>query len=209
MAAVVWTYRKFIWSNALADLRHRFSGSVAGYLWNVFVPLAQLTVFAVIFGTLFSNGPQGGPNIRFPFIIFLCSGLLAWNAFADTLTRAAASLVSNAGYLKKLPLPEQIFVAQEACGGLLTACISIALFLLFSIFFSHYGPLWTWLQAVPLLVLFVGFAYGLGLTLACLNVFFRDVQPFLNVVVLLWMWLTAVVYSDLVFDNASDWRYFQ
>jgi len=186
-------------------LRHRFSGSVAGYLWNVFVPLAQLIVYAVIFGTLLHNGVQEGPRIRFPFIVFLCSGLLAWNAFAETLTRSAASLVGNAGYLKKLPLPEQIFVAQEACSGLLTACISISLFLLFSIFFSHYGPLWAWLQAVPLLLLFVGFSYGLGLMLACFNVFFRDVQPFLNVVVLLWMWLTPVVYSELMFASPSHW----
>ncbi len=42
---------------------------------------------------------------------------------------------------------------------------------------------------------------GLGLILACLNVFFRDVQPFMNVVVLLWMWLTPVVYLEKIFHN--------
>ncbi|HEX4794515.1 MAG TPA: ABC transporter permease [Humisphaera sp.] len=204
MAVVVWKYRRFIWANALADLRHRFSGSVAGYLWNVFVPLAQLLVFAVIFSALLGNKTSEGPQVRFSFVIYLCSGLLAWNAFADTLLRASASLVGNAGYLKKLPLPEQIFVAEEACGGFLTAAISISLFALFSIFASHWGPFWQWLQAIPLLVLFLGFAYGLGLVLACLNVFFRDVQPFMNVVVLLWMWLTPVVYSESAFTDPKN-----
>jgi ABC-type polysaccharide/polyol phosphate export permease len=204
MAVVVWKYRRFIWANALADLRHRFSGSVAGYLWNVFVPLAQLLVYAVIFGALMGNKMDDGPHVRFNFIIYLCSGLLAWNAFAETVLRSSAALVSNAGYLKKLPLPEQIFVAEEACGGFLTAVISISLFVLFSIFASHWGPFWPWLQAIPLLILFLGFAYGLGLILGCLNVFFRDVQPFMNVVVLLWMWLTPVVYKESQFADPAS-----
>src|SRR4051794_6383245 len=55
MTPTLWKYRKFIWVNAVADLRHRFSGSVAGYLWNVLVPLAQIAVFAVIFSGLMGN----------------------------------------------------------------------------------------------------------------------------------------------------------
>jgi ABC-type polysaccharide/polyol phosphate export permease len=201
MTFVLWKYRRFILANALAELRHRFSGSVAGYLWNVFVPLAQLTVFALIFSILLGNQINEGPKGKYSFILFLCSGLLAWNAFADTLVRASAALVDSAGYLKKLPLPEQIFVAQEATSGLLTAAISISLFIIFSAAVARIGPFWQWLQAIPLLLLFIGFAYGLGLVLACLNVFFRDVKPFMNVVVLLWMWLTPVVYVEKIFHN--------
>ena len=66
---------------------------------------------------------------------------------------------------------------------------------------ARYGPFWQWLQAIPLLMLFVALAYGLGLILSCLNVFFRDVQPFMNVLVLLWMWLTPVVYVEKIFHD--------
>ncbi|HSV16428.1 MAG TPA: ABC transporter permease [Tepidisphaeraceae bacterium] len=199
---VLWKYRRFILANAFSDLRHRFSGSVGGYLWNVFIPLAQLLIFALIFSVLQGAHMTQGPQNRFSFILFLCSGLLAWNAFAETLVRACAALVGNAGYLKKLPLPEQIFVAQEATSGFFTAAISIALFILFSILIAGYGPFWTWLQALPLLLLFICFAYGLGLMLSCFNVFFRDVQPFMNVVVLLWFWLTPVVYFEDTFAKS-------
>ena len=203
MSVTLWTYRRFILTSALADLKHRFSGSVAGYLWNVFVPLAQLTVFALIFSVLMGNQIDEGPKGRFSFIIFLCSGLLAWNAFAETLVRSSAALVSNAGYLKKLPIPEQIFVAQEATGGFVTALISISLFAIFSMTVAGYGPKWEWIQAIPLLFLFVALAYGLGLMMACFNVFFRDVNPFMNVLVLLWMWLTPVVYVEKIFHDPS------
>ena len=57
-----------------------------------------------------------------------------------------------------------------------------------------------------MLVLFMAFAYGLGLILACVNVFFRDIQPLIGVVILLWMWLTPVVYTENVFhDNHQEW----
>src|SRR2546423_1351372 len=99
MTSVLWQYRKFILVNAVADLRHRFSGSVGGYLWNVLVPLAQIAVFAIIFSGLMGSRMPETPAARgrFTFVIFLCSGLLAWNAFAETLIRASGSLVMNAG----------------------------------------------------------------------------------------------------------------
>lgn len=203
MTHTLWKYRKFIWSNALAELRHRFAGSIAGWLWNIFAPLAQLVVFAVIFSALmgYENPEPFGPKGKYSFIIFLCSGLLAWNAFADALVRSTAGLIGNASYLKKLPLPEQIFIAQEATGGFVTSIISIVLFLLFSIFIAGYGPFWQWIQVVAVLFLFMWFAYGLGLILACMNVFFRDILPLMNVVMLLWMWLTPIVYPATKFGD--------
>jgi lipopolysaccharide transport system permease protein len=205
MTLTLWTYRRFIWVNAVADLRHRFSGSIGGYLWNVLVPLAQIAVFAVIFSVLMSSQSPETPAARgkFTFVIYLCSGLLAWNAFAETLVRASGSLVGNAGYLKKLPLPEQIFVAKESATGFLQTLLSLTVFLLFAMTLARSGWHWQWLQAVPLLALFIGFAYGLGLVLACLNVFFRDIQPFMTVVTLLWMWLTPVVYQETIFANTD------
>lgn len=204
----IWRYRGFIVRSALAELRHRFSGSVAGYLWNVFVPLAQLIVFAIIFSVLMGNRmPADSPVTgRFSFIVFLCSGLLPWNAFAETLARSAGAMVSAAGFIKKLPIPEQIFVATENVGGIITGLIALAIFAVFSIFVADYGPYLQWLQALGMLVLFMWFGYGLGLILACLNAFFRDIQPFMNVILLLWMWLTPIVYLDTFFQNSQhDW----
>lgn len=203
MTLTLWQYRRFIFVNALADLRHRFSGSVVGYLWNVFVPLAQIAVFAVIFSVLmgYRMPPSQNSYGRFAFIVFLCSGLLPWNAFSETLTRNTACLVANAGFLRKLPLPESIFVAKESMTGLLQTLLTMGLFLIFIILFTGTGGRWQWVQAIPMLVLFIAFAYGLGLTLGCLNVFFRDIQPLMNVVVLLWFWLTPITYAENIFDS--------
>lgn len=210
MVVRLWKYRGLILRNSLNDLRHRFRGSVGGYLWNVFIPLAQIVVFSVIFGVLMDYSMRGqrvsGMPDGYSFVIFLCSGLLAWNGFAETLSRGVASLVANAGYLKKLPLPEQVFVAQDACTGFFSATIAISLFLLFSVGIAGYGPYLEWLQVIPALMLLMLFAYGLALMLSCINVFVRDLQPLIGIVLLLWFWLTPVVYMEDQFRNSRhEW----
>ena len=208
MLVSLWDYRRHILRNALNDLRHRYRGSLAGGLWNVFIPLAQIIVFSTIFSVLmeFRMPEMPGISSRFQFVVFLCSGLLAWNAFADTLMRGVASLVGNAGYLKKLPVPEQIFVAQDACSGLYSALIAYAVFLVFCVAVAGVRISWYWAQVIPLLILFIGFAFGLGLFLSCINVFFRDVQPLMNVMLLLWFWVTPIVYSETIFEGRShEW----
>jgi ABC-type polysaccharide/polyol phosphate export permease len=210
MVIGLWKYRRLVLYNSVGDLRNRYRGSVAGYLWNVFVPLAQIIVFSTIFAALMG---WDLPNLRklpikggLSYVVFLCSGLLPWNTFADTLMRGVSSLVGNAGYLKKLPLPEQLFVAQDACSGFLSGLLSVAIFLVFSIVIAGYGPYWEWVQILPGMILLTGFAFGLGLVLSCVNVFFRDVHPLTQVVVLLWFWLTPVVYMEESFQRpGKEW----
>ncbi len=207
MVVSLWKYRRLIVYNSVGDLRNRYRGSVAGYLWNIFVPLAQIIVFATIFSALMGYRVPDIPDLKhLNFVIFLCSGLLPWNTFADTLMRGVSSLVGNAGYLKKLPLPEQLFVAQDACTGFLSGLLTVAIFLLFTIVVAGYGPYWAWVQVLPGLLLLSAFAFGLGLVLSCVNVFFRDVHPFTQVMVLLWFWLTPIVYNEDIFQKAGkDW----
>lgn len=206
MVINLWRYRRLILRNAVNDLRTRYSGSVAGYLWNIFIPLAQIVVFSLVFSALMDwRAELYGMRGRFSFVVFLCSGLLPWNAFGETVMRGVSSLVGNAGYLKSLRIPEQIFVAQDACSGFLSALVALGLFLLFAALVAHHGPCWGWLQFIPAMLLFSGLAFGLGLLLSCFNVFFRDVQPFMNVVLLLWFWLTPIVYSETLFAGKQAW----
>lgn len=203
MVINLWRFRGLIVRNALHELRTRYAGSVGGYLWNVLVPLAQIIVFSTVFSVLMRQRLEErqipGLASHLAFVVYLCSGLLPWNAFADTLARGVGSLVGHAGYLKKLPVPEQVFVTTDAAAGFFSALVAMGLFGVVAVLLG-YGPYAEWLQALPALALFIAFALGLGLLLSCVNVFFRDVQPLMNVVLLLWFWLTPVVYLESIFD---------
>ncbi|MFO0838840.1 MAG: ABC transporter permease [Phycisphaerae bacterium] len=207
MLTSLWKYRRLILHNSLNDLRNRYRGSVGGVLWNILLPLMQITIFSLIFpvvmGYKLAQVRDMAPGIT--FVVFLCSGLLAWNSFAESLLRAVSSLVGNAGYLKKLPIPEHIFVAQDAVTGFLSACLTLTVFLVFCIVVARDGPHLAWVQVVPALVLLICFAYGFGLLLSCVNVFFRDVQPLMGVVMTLWFWLTPVVYFEDLFASTHAW----
>ncbi|MCG3128540.1 MAG: Teichoic acid translocation permease protein TagG [Phycisphaerae bacterium] len=206
MIATLWRHRGFIWRNALSELRHRYAGSALGILWNVITPLIQIVIFSVIFSVLMQNKlPQGMIDNRFSFTIYLCAGLLPWTAFAEALSRGTGSIVAHSGYLKKLRVPEHVFIAQDVTTYFLSGLISLALFVAFCFVAGHW-PAVSWLQLLLAHALFVLFAFGISMALSALNVFFRDTSQALSIVLLLWMWMTPVVYTPNLLDHIRPIR---
>jgi len=191
---VYWVYRSFIWHAALHDLRHRYTGSAIGIFWNVLIPLAQILIYTAVFSAIMPVRLPG-VMVSHPFTIYLCSGLLPWLGFSECVTRGTSCFLENANYLKKLSIPEQVFVAQNAVVATLSLFISMAL--LFGLTMILGARItWTWLSVLPVVLLFQSLGFGLGLTLGSLNVFFRDVGQVLGVTLQMWMWLTPIVYIE-------------
>ncbi len=189
---VFWTYRLFIWRSAMSDLRYRYAGSAIGVFWNVLIPLAQILIYTLVFSQIMAVRLPG-PGSTTAFAIYLCSGLLPWLGFSECVSRGTQAFLENATYLKKLPIPEQIFVAQNAVGATLNLCISMSLLFVLTIVLK--GEItWAWLVVPTVLLLFQSFGFGLGLMLGSLNVFFRDIGQGLAIVLQMWMFLTPIVY---------------
>ena len=189
---VFWTYRLFIWRSAISDLRYRYAGSAMGLFWNVLIPLLQILILTIVFSKIMAIRLPGTGSTK-AFAIYLCSGLLPWLGFSECVTRGTQSFLENATYLKKLPIPEQIFVAQGAVGSPLSLGISMSL-LFFLPIILEVEITWTWLIVPTVILLFQFFGFGLGLMLGSLNVFFRDIGQGLGIVLQMWMWLTPIVY---------------
>jgi lipopolysaccharide transport system permease protein len=208
MIDTLWSHRGFIWRNALNDLRYRYAGSALGLLWNVITPLFQIMVYSTIFSGLMHSKltiAAGGADSalaqnNFNFTIYLCAGLLPWTAFAEGLSRGTNSLIANSGYLKKLRVPESVFIAQDVSTYLLSGAISMTLFIIFCVV-VNYVPQPSWIQLIPAFLLFMGFAFGLSMLLASLNVFFRDIAQALSLILLLWMWMTPIVYPVQILEH--------
>lgn len=189
---VFWIYRLFIWRSAISDLRYRYAGSAMGVFWNVLIPLLQILILTVVFSRIMEIRLPGAGSAT-AFAIYLCSGLLPWIGFSECITRGTQSLVENTNYLKKLPIPEEVFVANSTVGGTLSVGISMVLLFVFAIVLK--APItWTWLAAPLVILLLQAFGFGLGLMLGSLNVFFRDIGQGLGIVLQMWMWLTPIVY---------------
>lgn len=192
MVVNLWRYKRFIFNNAVNDLRHRYAGSAMGIFWNVLNPLAQILVYTIVFSHIMAVRLPGGASTA-DFAIYICTGLLPWIAFSECISRGANSFIENANYLKKLPIPEQIFVAKGAVSATLSLFISMSLLLVVNLLIGS-GAKWSWTVVLFILLLFQCFGFGIGLLLSSLNVFFRDIGQMVGIFIQMWMWLTPIVY---------------
>lgn len=198
----LWQHRRYILETALIDLRTRYAGSGLGVFWNVLTPLAMLGLYTFIFTRVLTPGTARSPaNGGGLFILYLGSGFLPWGAFTDCVTRGTNSLVANALYLKKMPIPEQVFVAQTAVSATLGMFIVEGLLVGLALLLGQPPqPAWLLLPVVGILWQVLGF--GLALLLGTLNVFFRDIAQVLGVLFQIWMWSLPVIYLEEILPAA-------
>ncbi len=163
-----------------------------GIAWNVIHPLALIAIYSIVFSTIMTSRLPGHSG-KLSYTIYLCSGFFPWLAFSDCVTRGCNSFLQNANYLKKLPIPEQVFVAQNAVTSSVSLLINFALLLLMAIA-TGVHPTWHWLLLPIPLLLFQTAGFGIGLLLGTLNVFFRDVGEWTTISLQLAMWTLPIVY---------------
>lgn len=195
--------RELLVDFAWRDLRARYKGSALGFLWHFVMPVSQLVVFWILFGVLFGVRPRTATG-EHPYAIFLFVGLLPWTFFASALQSGAASIVGNAAIVKKVALPVQLLPASAVLSALVNFLLSLAVL---AVVLAAFGPRHPeGLVFLPALVL-VQLVMGLGLAylLAALNVFFRDVQHILTVLLLAWYFLTPVLFPvSIVADRPRE-----
>lgn len=185
-------YRGFIWSSVKRDFQSRYQMSILGATWLVLQPLAMITVYTVIFSQLMqARLPQAtGP---FAYSIYLCSGILTWGLFAEILSRMQVVFIENANLLKKVTFPRICLPVIIILSCILNYLIIFSLFIVFLVITGNFPGI-SFLYIIPILLVQILFASGLGITLGVLNVFFRDVGQFVTVLLQFWFWFTPVVY---------------
>ena len=190
----LWSYRHYILTGALRDLKQRYAGSGMGILWHVVTPLTQIAVYFAVFSR-FMGARRGGAYSPEAYAVFLCAGILPWFVFVECVGRGTTALLANESYLKKLAITEAVFVAQlVTTSGLTLGLYAVALV---AIALATGIPVHgAWLLIPVVLFLFLGLCFGLALILATVTVFFRDVTQIVGIVLQFWFWLTPIVYDE-------------
>lgn len=186
-------HHRFVFANAWTETRYRYAGTAMGAFWHIVQPLMLIVLFAFIFAGIFPTRPGAGGRVS--SLVFIMSGMLPWLAFADCLSRCTTSLTDNAHYLRKIALPEILFVARTGVVAAIMMTLSLALTAATALL-SGVVPNWSWLT-IPLAgLLMVGFGFGLGLILSPIHVFLRDTGQAVSVFTQFWMWLTPIVMTE-------------
>lgn len=183
-----WFYRELLWNLAHREINQRYKQSVLGYAWVILNPLAQLIVMNFVFSVVLNVNSLG-----VPFIIFLAVALLPWNLFAYSLSSSVNALVGNSNLITKIYFPREILVYGTIIAKLvdfLFSCIVLVIF--FVVFQTHITLNILWVPVI--LLIQIVFTMGISLILASINLFYRDIQYLLNLALMMWMYLTPVMY---------------
>lgn len=186
------------------EVKGKYRRTVLGQLWSLANPLALMVIYTFVFGLIFRSNPEpGDPSGLDVFALWLLCGLLPWIFFSTVLTLGAGSLVSNAGliqkvYFTRIVLPLSVVGSTAYSWGFEMLVLVIAL----SIVGGFVLP---WIPVLVLvMVMLAVFAAGLALMLAVANVYFRDTQYFLTILLQIWMYLTPIIYPTSLVQKASD-----
>lgn len=188
----VWFYRGFVLGSVKREFQSKYLNSLLGAAWVILNPLTQILVYTVIFSQIM-RARLPGVESGFGYSIYLCAGILVWGLFSEVVTRSQNMFLDNANLLKKLNFPRLCLPVTLVVNALINFGILFALFTLFLIITGNF-PGMVYLALIPLLLLLLVFAIGLGMVLGVLNVFFRDVGQFFGIFLTFWFWLTPIVY---------------
>ena len=196
----LYDYREMLSNLVKKDLKVRYKGSVLGFLWTFLNPLLQLIVYTIVFSTIMKV------NID-KFYIYLFIGLIPWLFFATCIQAGSTSILMNKDLIKKIYFPRIILpisTVNSAFVSVFYSMIVVILTILVSgIGFSKYVLL------LPLAMI-MQYILVLGMTFifSAVGVYFRDLEYIFNIIVMIWFYLTPIVYEiKMIPERFRFWFY--
>lgn len=196
----LWGYRGFIYGSVKREFQSKYRNSLLGGAWTFLNPLAMILVYTVIFSQVM-RAKLPGIESGFAYSIYLCAGVLTWGLFAEIVGRGQNIFLDNANLLKKISFPRMCLPIITVLNASVNFAIIFSLFLIFLIIIGFW-PGWAIFSIIPILLVQLVFAIGLGMTLGVLNVFFRDVGQFFGIFLQFWFWLTPIVYPAAILPES-------
>lgn len=189
-------WHELLWQMVGREVKARYKQSILGYFWVILNPFAQMIVMSFAFSVIMRIPTNAAGHI--PYSIFLFVALLPWNLFANSLSSASASLVSSSSLITKVYFPRTILVLSTILAKIVDFLFASIILVIYMIAY-HVPITLNILWIFPIFFIQQIFTVGLSLFFAAANLLYRDIQYLLSLLLLLWMYLTPVIYpADLV-----------
>ncbi len=200
----IWGHRQLLGLLVRREIKARYKDSSLGILWSLLRPLTQLLIYYVAIGK-FLNGERSVPA----FAIFIFTGLTAWALFSEILSGATTSIVANGALIKKVYLPREIFPLSTVGSALFNFSVQFAILLGATIALGQ-APLHPDLALLPLsFAVLIVFSFAIGLLLSAVNVYLRDFQHLVEVMLLVLFWASPIVYSYTLVHRVLNGNIFE
>jgi ABC-2 type transport system permease protein len=172
------------------DLKARYKDSTLGFFWSLSRPLMQLAIYFIVVGQ-FLGAARGIPD----FAVYIFAGLTAMSLFSEILVGATGSILGNAGLIKKVYIPREIFPLASVGSALFNFMIQLIVLLGATLLVGKPPIHPEILYFFPALAVLVVYGTAFGLLFGAMNVYLRDVQYLVELGTMLLFWASPIVYS--------------
>jgi ABC-2 type transport system permease protein len=195
----LWRYRDLVVQLVRRDIVSRYKRSVLGVAWTMLNPLGTTLVTAIVFSQVFGR-TEGYPA-------YVLSGLVVWHFFAQTTLAAMRQLVWGSALLHRIYMPKTSFAVSAVGTGLVN--LLLGLIPLFAVIVAMGIPLRPAILFLPVsCLLLAAFALGVSLLLSSVAALFADVAEMYEIAILIWMYLTPIIYPEEIIPDAYRWWLF-
>ena len=198
-------YRRSLWLLTSRDLKVRYTTSFLGYVWSVLDPLLMAGIYFFVFVLIFNRHVPG----QSPYIVFLVSGLLPWTWFNGSISDATRAFTSEGKLIRSTTIPRTIWVGRIVLSKGIEFLLSIPVLIAFAVIFQ--APVhWEAVLWIPAIILQAALTFGLGLIIAPLVVFFRDLERAVKLILRLLFYASPIIYglTDLKKLHLEFWGAF-
>jgi lipopolysaccharide transport system permease protein len=190
-------YRYLFEQMVRRELRQKYKGSLLGVAYYLVNPLVLTGAYALMFTYV----------LRFDRVedypLFLLIGIAVWLFFSQSLLAAAGSLIDQSALVRKVRFPREIVPAAVVSVQFVIFVVLVALLVPVAVVVrSTFGLELLLLPVV--LVLLGAFVLGLGLVVAILHAYFRDVAPILSAILLPWFFVTPIFFRPTDFPGLDE-----
>lgn len=189
--------RRILWDMSISQLKAKYAGLKLGAWWVVIIPLLMAVVINFIFVSVFRVDIAH-------YTFFILSGIFPWFFISQAFSEATNAFTAGKNILRQGVFPQEFVPISSVLSNFLNFVLGFAiiipLFLLINRSLIYLFPL-----LILIILLNLVFVLGLGLLLAVLNSFLRDISCFLSVGLMFWFWVTPVFYSEKMLSFPYRW----
>ena len=182
----LFSYRELLFTLTKKELKVKYRGSALGFFWSLLNPILTMLVYSFVFSIVLRAGIK-------EFAIFLICALLPFNFLSNSVNYGASSIIGNSNLVNKIYFPREIIPLSIVFTNLINFFFELAaLFIVLGIMGYKF---YMYLYLLPIII-FIQFFLVVGMTLlvSALNVFFRDLQHLITIIMMVWFFGTPIIY---------------
>jgi lipopolysaccharide transport system permease protein len=168
------------------DIKIKYRRSVLGIFWSFLEPLLSMIVLSIVFSTFFKHSISNYP-------VYYLTGLLVYQFFAGGSNAAMRSIKSSASILKTIYIPKYMYSLSAILSNFITFLLSLIVLFLVMLATHATFTIYILFAVLPIIALLF-LTIGVGLILATVNVFFRDMEHLYGVCLQLLMYAMPIMY---------------